>query len=118
HLYASPAYLDRYGRPASIKELDNHRIISFGEMVPQWLSRLNELETLGKPHGMRRPANLQINDLRSIRRSAERGAGIAILPDYMIADDSQLEQVLPELEPASFDTYFCYPQAMKGQAKL
>src|SRR5690606_33323741 len=36
-LFASPAYLDKFGRPKSIKDLDNHRIISFGEMVPQWL---------------------------------------------------------------------------------
>lgn len=118
HLFASPAYLDKFGRPKTVKDLDNHRIITFGEMVPQWLSRLNQLETLGKPHGARRQASLQINDLRSIRRSAERGAGIAILPDYMISDEVPLELVLPEYEPESFDTYFCYPQAMKGQAKL
>lgn len=118
HLFASPAYLDRFGRPRNVGDLDKHRIITFGETVPHWLSRLNQLESLGKPAGARRVPTLQINDLLSIKRSVQRSAGIAILPDYMIADDSGLEQVLPELEPESFDTYFCYPQAMKGQAKL
>ncbi len=117
-LFASPAYLDKFGRPQSIKDLDHHRIITFGQMVPQWLGRLNQLETLGKSHGTRRQASLQINDLRSIRRSAEKGAGIAILPDYMITEEVPLEHVLPEYAPEPFDTYFCYPQAMKGQAKL
>ena len=118
HLFASSAYLDRFGRPRTINDLDKHRIVTFGETVPPWLSRLNQLETLGLPSGARRVATLQINDLLSIKRSAQRGAGIAILPDYMISPDAQLEQVLPELEPESFDTYFCYPQAMKGQARL
>lgn len=118
HLFASPSYLKKYGKPANLSDLDNHRIITFGEPVPQWLSGLNQLEALGMPEGARRTASLQINDLLSIKRSVQRGAGIAMLPDYMIADDSGLTQVLPDLEPPSFDTYFCYPEAMKSQAKL
>lgn len=118
HLFASPDYLDRHGRPTSVNDLDKHRIVTFGEPVPKWLSRLNQLESLGMPNGARRTASLQINDLLSMRRLVQRGAGIAILPDYMIADDMKLEQVIPDLEPESFDTYFCYPEAMKGQAKM
>ena len=34
------------------------------------------------------------------------------------ARDSGLVQILPETEVPSFDTYFCYPDAMKNQAKL
>ena len=54
----------------------------------------------------------------SIRRVVKRGVGIAMLPDYMVDKDSGLVQVLPEPEVPSFDTYFCYPDAMKNQAKL
>ncbi len=118
HLFASPAYLKKFGKPKDLADLDNHRIITFGEPVPMWLSGLNQLEGLGMPEGARRTASLQINDLLSIKRTVQRGAGIAMLPDYMIADDSGITQVLPELEPPSFDTYFCYPEAMKSQAKL
>ena len=118
HLFAAPAYLKKYGKPDALSDLDKHRIITFGEPVPQWLSGLNQLESLGMPEGARRIASLQINDLLSIKRSVQRGAGIAMLPDYMIADDSGLTQVLPDLESPSFDTYFCYPEAMKSQAKL
>ena len=48
----------------------------------------------------------------------QRGAGIAMLPDYVVEKDSGLVQLLPETEVPSFDTYFCYPDAMKNQAKL
>ncbi|MEX0346040.1 MAG: LysR family transcriptional regulator [Rhizobiaceae bacterium] len=118
HLWASQSYLDKFGTPNSIDDLEKHRIVTFGEPVPQWLRNLNQLESMGMPEGARRSASLQINDLLSIKRSAQRGAGIAMLPDYMIADDSALVQVLPDLEPPSFDTYFCYPEAMRSQAKL
>ncbi len=118
HLWASQTYLDKFGTPNSIEDLEKHRIVTFGEPVPQWLRNLNQLESMGMPEGARRSASLQINDLLSIKRSAQRGAGIAMLPDYMIADDSALVQVLADLEPPSFDTYFCYPEAMRSQAKL
>ena len=48
----------------------------------------------------------------------QRGAGIAMLPDYIVDKDAGLVQLLPETEVPSFDTYFCYPDAMKNQAKL
>ena len=86
--------------------------------MPGFLRELNSLETLGHAEGDRRPAILQINDLMSIRRVVKRGVGIAMLPDYMADKDSSLVQVLPELEVPSFDTFFCYPEAMKNQAKL
>lgn len=118
HLFASPSYLKKYGEPKSLDDLDKHRIITFGEPVSHWLRDLNQLESLGLPEGARRTVSMQINDLLSIKRTVQLGAGIAMLPDYMLADDSGLVQVMPDLEPPSFDTYFCYPEAMKGQAKL
>ncbi|MET0574251.1 MAG: LysR family transcriptional regulator [Mesorhizobium sp.] len=118
HLFAAPSYLERYGRPATTKDLDKHRIVTFGEPVPGFLRELNSLETLGRPEGDRRMATVQINDLMSVRRVVKRGVGIAMLPDYMADKDSGLVQILPEVEVPSFDTFFCYPEAMKNQAKL
>ncbi len=118
HLYASPSYLLKYGKPASIDALKDHRIVTFGVPVPAHLSELNWLETVGDFEGGKRVPTLQINDLLSIRRAVQTGAGIAMLPDYLIEKDSGLVQLLPETEVPSFDTYFAYPEAMKDQAKL
>ena len=118
HVFAAASYLERYGKPLSVAELDHHRIITFGEPVPHYLSGLNTLETIGKTDGDRRVAVLQINDLMSVRRAVRRGVGIAMLPDYMADKESGLVPVLPEVEAPSFDTYFVYPEAMKNQAKL
>ena len=81
-------------------------------------SELNWLETVGDVDCSHRVATLQINDILSIKRAVQRGVGIAMLPDYVFEKDSGLVQILPETEVPSFDTYFCYPDAMKNQAKL
>ena len=91
---------------------------TFGVPVPSHLSELNWLETVGDFEGGQRVPTLQINDILSIKRAVQGGAGIAMLPDYVISKDSNLVQLLPETEVPSFDTYFAYPDAMKNQAKL
>ena len=118
HLFASPAYINKYGKPRSVEELDRHRIVTFGEQVPHHLADMNWLETAGRPEGSKRIATLQINNIMSIKMAVQRGAGIAMLPDYSVDKDSGLVQVMPEMEVPSFDTYFCYPDAMKNQVKL
>ncbi|HEY5818878.1 MAG TPA: LysR family transcriptional regulator [Mesorhizobium sp.] len=118
HLYASASYVNKYGKPGSIAELRNHRVVTFGVPVPPHLSELNWLETVGDFEGTQRISTLQINDILSIKRAVQAGAGIAMLPDYVVSKDAGLVQLLPETEVPSFDTYFAYPEAMKNQAKL
>lgn len=118
HLFASPSYVSKFGKPEKISDLKHHRIVTFGVPVPTHLSELNWLETVGDFESGNRVANLQINDILSIKRAVQRGAGVAMLPDYLIEKDSGLVQLLPETEVPSFDTYFAYPEAMKNQAKL
>ena len=118
HVYAAPAYLSRYGTPETVDDLDRHRIITFGEPAPNYLRNLNALETAGLPEGQMRPAILQINNLMAMKSAIERGIGLALLPDYMIDKETKLVQVLPDLDLASFDTYFCYPEQLRDAAKL
>jgi len=118
HLFASPAYVAKHGKPETVADLKNHRIVTFGVPVPAHLSELNWLETVGDFEGGQRVSTLQINDILSIKRAVKRGAGIAMLPDYIVDKESGLVQLLPETEVPSFDTYFAYPDAMRNQAKL
>ena len=118
HVYASPAYLNRFGTPETVEDLDNHRIITFGEPAPNYLRNLNTLETVGLPDGKSRSPILQINNLMAIRSAIESGIGLALLPDYLIDKRVKLVQVLPEMEMPTFDTYLCYPEQMRNAAKL
>lgn len=118
HLYASPAYVERFGRPESIDDLDRHRLVIFGERAPTYLSEMNLLETVGKPEGQKRATVLQVNNIMSIRIAVQRGIGIAMLPDYIVEENSGLVQLMPEIQAPAFDTYFCYPDTLKNQARL
>ena len=119
HIYASPAYLTKHGAPKSIADLGKHRLVTFGEPVPAYLRDVNWLEVaISESDSLEAPRLLQINDLRSIRRAVQAGAGVAMLPDYLVGEDLGLERLLPETDMPSFDTFFCYPEAIKHAAKL
>lgn len=118
HVYAAPSYIQRYGRPETIDDLNDHRIITFGEPAPDYLRNLNTLETVGLPEGQSRRPILEINNLMAVKSAIERGIGIALLPDYMIDKDSKLVQLLPEMEMPTFNTYLCYPEQLRDAAKL
>ncbi|MBW3096079.1 LysR family transcriptional regulator [Pseudohoeflea coraliihabitans] len=118
HIYASPAYLARHGEPTSIDDFDQHRLITFGEQAPLYLHDMNWLETAGRSADDPRRAHLQINNLSAIRRATMNGAGIAMLPDYMVSRDSGLVQLVIPAEFPTFDTYFCYAEEMRNAAKL
>ncbi|AXS42047.1 LysR family transcriptional regulator [Breoghania sp. L-A4] len=120
HLYASPAYLQRFGSPATVDDLDshNHRIVMFGEPAPAYLREMNWLETAGMPEGQRRRTALRVNNVVAIKRAIQRGIGIGILPDYLIEADSGLVQLIPEAQAPSFDTYFVYPAELRNTARI
>jgi DNA-binding transcriptional LysR family regulator len=118
HVYAAPAYISRYGEPQTLEELDNHRIISFGEPAPNYLLDVNWLETAARPDDDPRVPVLQINSLTSIKRACLLGIGIAMLPDYIVGRDPGLVQLVTNADVPTFDTYFCYPAEMKNAAKL
>jgi DNA-binding transcriptional LysR family regulator len=118
HLYAAPSYLERFGRPTTLGDLDGHRIVTFGVPVPQYLKDVNWLEVAGRDPGNPRTAILKINNLLSIKNAITRGIGIAVLPDYMVGKDSALERLLPEAEVPSFSTYFVYPAELKNLARV
>ncbi|RFC66062.1 LysR family transcriptional regulator [Fulvimarina endophytica] len=118
HVYAAPSYISRFGTPQTIEELDQHRIITFGEPAPPYLRNLNTLETIGRETGQPRSPILQINNLIAIRSAIESGIGLGLLPDYMIDQRTKLVQILPEIEMPTFDTFLCYPDELRNSAKL
>ncbi|WP_455479017.1 LysR family transcriptional regulator [Bartonella sp. B23] len=119
HVYASENYIANYGQPKTLSELDAHRIISFGEPVPSYLSGLNWLEKAGRNDGSLRFSVLRINNIISIKNALIRDLGIAVLPDYIVNNDKRLVRLFPEmLDIPCFDTFFCYPYALKNLAKL
>ena len=118
HIFASPEYLNQYGHPRSVKDLNDHRIVTFGEPVPGYLKDINWLETVGRPIGEPREAALSINNIHGLRRAVEEGIGIATLPDYLIPKHSPLVQLLTDEKVPEFDTYFAYPEELRNSKRI
>jgi DNA-binding transcriptional LysR family regulator len=118
HFYASQAYVTQHGAPASVEELDDHRIISFGEPVPSYLGDINYLERLGRTDGNPRRAALKVNAIYGMMQAARAGIGIAMLPDYVAEHESSLERVMTGIELPSYEAYFVYPPALKNSKRV
>lgn len=118
HVYGSPDYLKRFGIPKSPHDLDNHRLVVFGDNPPAAFTNVNWLLDGGAdPDRPRRPV-FRVNSVYGIFRAVRSGLGLAALPDYMVQRDSNLVQVLPELEGPSLESYFVYPEALRNSARV
>ena len=117
HVYASQGYLDRFGTPSIPPDLDHHRIVVWGDEAPNYLKDVNWLLTVGMETGTRRAA-LKINSLLAIKRAVQRGAGLAVLPDYSINEETPLVRVMEDVSMPSFDTYFAYSSELRNSARL
>ena len=118
HIYAASSYLKRYGAPTSLADLDNHRIIIFGEHAPENLKKMNWLTTAGTKSNIHREPAMRINNVVAMKLAVQRGSGIAMLPDYLLENESGLVRLLPETEVPSLDSYFVYPPELKNTARL
>ena len=118
HFYASSAYVDEHGMPASPEELDNHRIISFGEPVPSYLGDINYLERMGRPDSNPRRAVLKVNAIYGMLQACQAGIGIAMLPAYVTETAGGLVRVLPEIELPAYEAFFVYPPALKTSKRV
>jgi DNA-binding transcriptional LysR family regulator len=119
HVYAAPSYVQKYGTPKTLADLDKHRILIYGASAPPLLKRLNWLETAGRENGSPRPAHLQVNNVIGLLQGVSRGVGIAVLPDYVAGADPGLVTVLEgEDNLPTFETFFVYPEELKASKRI
>ena len=118
HIYGSRAYLDKKGRPQSIKDLKNHTLIGYPQDVPppfadpNWLFRVAGADPDDHYH------LLMMNSLYGIHRAVESGAGLAMLPDYLAQDNENIEVILPDSKPRGVDMYFVYPEERRHSQRI
>lgn len=114
-IYASHAYLAAYGAPKSAADLDNHKIVAFGDLIPKNLHSTNWVLTEGTDTP-RKPV-ISVNNLHGIMRAAEAGIGLAGIPDYMTVLSRRLVKVLPAVSGAPIDLFFVYPVELRGSVR-
>ncbi len=118
HIYASKDYIKRFGEPKDLADLDNHRIISFGGDQPSYLMAMHYLATAGRDAKDSRQYDYIVNNITALKLAVETGAGIGVLPDYTVDDDTVLTQILRDVELPSLDSYLVYAEEMRSVARV
>lgn len=115
---ASPAYLERHGRPQTPSQLTSHDCIIF-TLLPtpyQWhFSRRGRRETVNIG------GHLLTNSAIAVRALLRSAAGIAPLSRFLVSEDirtGRLEQLLPEYDCGSAGIYAVYQDRHYLQPKI
>ncbi len=118
HVYAARSYVERRGAPQSVEAIKDHPIIGFGENVPEPLKSVNWLLEVGREGRPPRKPAVTINHVYGVLGAVESGAGIAVLPDYIAANNQNLVRVMENVSAPTIETYFVYAEPMRNSKRV
>lgn len=118
-LYASPEYLKKNGCPKKVADLDNHRIITFGETTIRPYADIDwPLRVGAEPDQVRKPF-ISINSAKGASRLAESGLGVvALSKEFPGIDKMNLVNILQNVKGPIIDLYYIYPAALKNSKRV
>ncbi len=114
---AHPGYLARAGTPARPEDLDDHRLILFGDYRPP-VADINWLAEAGRRAGSPRRALLEVNSMHAMAMAIRSGMGIGVLPDWMTGELDGLTRLLPEMKAPKVDVFFVYPEELRNSKRV
>ena len=118
HIYGSPKYLEKYGYPKNIKDLDKHYFVSFGRGAPSPVYNPDWALKLGRKDNKKRKTAMRVNSVYGLLLAVQSGVGLAALPDYLTIKQPNIVKVLPNEEGPVTEAHFVYPESMKNNARL
>jgi DNA-binding transcriptional LysR family regulator len=114
---ASPDYLKKHGVPQRPEDLDEHKMVLFGDYRPP-VADINWLAEAGRRAGSPRRALLEVNSLQAMLLALQGGMGIGAVPDYMVNEADGLVRLLPELKAPKVDVFFVYPEELRNSKRV
>ena len=116
HIYGSSKYLEKFGVPRTVKDLDKHNLITYGRGTPSPLSQKEWILKLGTK--VKRKSVMKVNNIYALLLAVDSGVGLAALPDYMTIGKPGLVKVLGEINGPKYEAHFVYPQSLKNVARV
>jgi DNA-binding transcriptional LysR family regulator len=118
HIYASAEYLQKHGMPQRPEDLEEHRVIVYGEDARPPVPGVNWLLEVGTKSGQDRRPILTVNNTYGMLRAIMSGLGVAALPDFVANEHSGLVRVLPEVSGPPNEAYFVYPEELRTSKRI
>nr|WP_314257953.1 LysR family transcriptional regulator [uncultured Devosia sp.] len=117
---ASFQYLERFGTPTSLSQLNGHRMVGFHSTATASVLPL-EFMVDGELTSVTLPAQLTVSGAETLQAAARRGLGIVQLPYYAVAADIAAENMLEILSstPApGMSVHLLYPNAKQPSCRV
>jgi DNA-binding transcriptional LysR family regulator len=118
YIYGSNKYLEKYGMPKNINDLNKHKLISFGKGAPSPVYDPDWALKLGIKDGKKRKPVMKVNSVMGLLLAVESGVGLAALPEYLVFNSNKIIKVLPNSEGPITEAHFVYPQSLKNNARV
>ena len=118
-MIASPAYIERYGRPKRIDDLNEHKLLHYSSQANGSVWKLTAPS--GEKRQVRTAGWLTVNDGQSLLNAAIAGLGIAYLPSFLYAeamDAGLVQEAIPELPIETQGIFAVYPPGRFTQPKV
>lgn len=115
-LYASPTYLAKRGAPRAPKDLAEHDCVLFRGHTELALS-----DEDGKTVKATTKGRVNADDLNFVHQAVRAGAGVAMLPTFLVEVDvatGALVRVLPKWAARTSDVYVVHPGGAKPAKKV
>ncbi|HVH80779.1 MAG TPA: LysR family transcriptional regulator [Stellaceae bacterium] len=118
HIYATNDYLQKFGTPQRPEDLEEHRIIVYGEDARPPVPGVNWLLEVGTKSDHDRRPILTVNNTYGMLRAMMSGLGLAALPDFVANEHGGLVRVLPEVSGPPNEAYFVYPEELRTSKRI
>ncbi|MBD1554453.1 LysR family transcriptional regulator [Pseudomonas typographi] len=118
YVYAAPSYLELYGTPQDIAQLERHQRLIFG--LRPGLSAWQMVDGASTPVTVNGPTRLRFDSGEAIRKAAINGIGIAYLPSFIAEPDvvaGRLVRLFPDHGGPEIPVYAVYPNRKHLAAK-
>ena len=114
-LFASEAYINKYGEPKSVDELKHHHMIAHANPEKNPYSDLNWILKLGMPNGEMNQAAFLSNSLENAISAAEIGLGIiGCYEEMTIVKKANLKRILKDVKGSEIKDYISHPKFLNN----
>lgn len=111
-------YLKKHGTPATLAQLKDHVLIGYPDNV---VVPYQNTEWIFASAGVDPAENdkvILINSVSGIYAAVSSGAGIAVLPKYLVSSNPNLQVIMADTHPEPVDMYFVYPEERRHSKRI
>lgn len=110
-IWASPEYLQKFGEPIKLEDLDHHRLLAFETIKFNSLANNTWILEIGTDTGKSRKPFLLLNSIEGLINYALLGVGLIGMPEELVKiKTNTLISVLEDIKGPIVDIYCIYPE--------